>query len=289
MVREPCLEIKAEPDHDWNFQGPGAARAVDLVTRLRANIAQAGLSTTPTRITINQAPPEHAGLGSGTQLALGLTRILLEIAGHPEYDVAFMAELTGRGRRSGIGLHGFHQGGLIVDGGRGEGTKVPPLLARAPFPEDWSILLVRPDAVPGRHGPSEDQAFEELPPITPRETDLYCRLVLLHILPAVVEHDLASFGSALTELQSRVGAGFVAGQGGIYGSPQATAILQDLAALGFVGLGQSSWGPTLYGFSDRPRNEIEASRHELARRHGLESTAIMRTQADNAGVQVSRG
>lgn len=288
MVREPCLEIKAEPDRRWSVQGPAAARANELVSRIRARLVQAGIEPAPSRITILQAPPEHVGLGSGTQLALGLARLLLELAGHSEADVVFMAGLTGRGKRSGIGLHGFHQGGLIVDGGHGEGTDVPPLLARLPFPDDWSILLVRPDAAPGRHGTSEDQAFAALPPIEPRETDLYCRLVLLNLLPAVIERDLASFGSALTELQKQIGAGYAAGQGGVYGSPRAAEILESLGSLGFVGLGQSSWGPTLYGFSDRPRDEIEAATHELARRHGLESDAIMRTHADNDGAQVRR-
>lgn len=288
MARSPSLEITAEPASDWSIHGPGAARAGEMVTQIRGRLAQLGITSEPARITIVQSLPEHVGLGSGTQLGLSLARILLELADPRDFDVNFMAELAGRGRRSGIGLYGFHQGGLIVDGGRGDGTTVPPLVARASFPEDWSVVLVRPDDAPGRHGASEDQAFAALPPIEPRETDLYCRLVLLHIVPAVIERDLASFGAALTELQARVGAGYTAGQGGVYGSPRAASVLATLGSLGFVGLGQSSWGPTLYGFSNRPPAELEPLTRELARRHALDPSAIVLTQADNSGARVRR-
>ena len=120
-----------------------------------------------------------------------------------DISVEELARLSGRGRRSGIGLHGFEHGGLIVDGGRRNETDIPPLLARLPFPEDWSILVVRPPGESGLHGPDENRAFADLPPITQDVTDSLCRLVLLEILPAVVERDLAAFGAALSELQAK--------------------------------------------------------------------------------------
>ena len=86
---------------------------------------------------------------------------------------------------------------MIVDGGRRNEADIPPLLARLPFPEDWSILIVRPPGESGLHGPDEHRAFANLPPITQDVTDSLCRLVLLEILPAVIERDLAAFGAAL--------------------------------------------------------------------------------------------
>ena len=59
-------------------------------------------------------------------------------------------------------------------------------------------------------------------------TDSLCRLVLLEILPAVFEHDLRAFGAALEELQAKVGSCFAPAQGGIYATPQAAAIVDEL-------------------------------------------------------------
>ena len=139
-----------------------------------------------------------------------------------DVSVEELARWTGRGRRSGIGLHGFEHGGLIVDGGRRDEADIPPLLARLPFPEDWSILVVRPPGESGLHGPDENRAFANLPPITQDVTDALCRLVLLEILPAVIERDLPAFGAALAELQARVGACFAPAQGGIYSTALAS-------------------------------------------------------------------
>ena len=81
--------------------------------------------------------------------------------------------------------------------------------------------------------------------------------MLIEILPAVLEHDLEAFGAALGELQERVGAAFAPAQGGIYATPQAALIVNELKSLGFVGTGQSSWGPTIYAFSELPESEID--------------------------------
>ena len=101
---------------------------------------ESGCTLPPARISVQSAPEEHVGLGVGTQLSLAVARAVLELAGLPDPGPAELARLTGRGARSGIGLHGFQHGGLIVDGGRKREGAVPPLLARASFPDDWQIL-----------------------------------------------------------------------------------------------------------------------------------------------------
>ena len=68
--------------------------------------------------------------------------------------------------------------------------------------------IVQPPGSGGLHGSDESQAFAKLPPISRDAVDALCRLVLLEILPAVIEHDLEAFGAALGELQERVGAAF---------------------------------------------------------------------------------
>ena len=71
----------------------------------------------------------------------------MELAGLSLFPVEALARLTGRGRRSGIGVHGFAEGGLIVDAGRRGHHDLPTKLIRLPFPPSWSILIVLPGQV----------------------------------------------------------------------------------------------------------------------------------------------
>jgi beta-ribofuranosylaminobenzene 5'-phosphate synthase len=239
------------------------------------------------QIRVVTAPPEHVGLGVGTQLCLAVARAVFLLAGTRDLAVDDLARWTGRGRRSGIGLHGFDQGGLIVDGGRRNDFDIPPLLARLPFPEEWSILIVRPPSESGLHGPDENRAFATLPPITQIVTDSLCRLVLLEILPAVRERDLPAFGAALGELQTHVGACFAPAQGGIYATAQASRMVAELGNLGFVGAGQSSWGPTLYAFSSLPEHELAALAELLRQQFGLDHKSVFLTRGANHGARFS--
>ena len=87
------------------------------------------------------AVPAHAGLGSGTQLALAVASGLRTLHRLPEDIHGDMAALQ-RGARSGIGIGAFGGGGLVVDGGRGAQTKVPPIVARSFFPEHWRVIVL---------------------------------------------------------------------------------------------------------------------------------------------------
>jgi beta-RFAP synthase len=285
MIRSPGIELEVEPAPAWKVEGPLATRVEEITTRIRARILETGTVLPPARIRIERAPAEHVGLGVGTQLSLAVARAILRLAGMPEPTVEQLAGLTGRGGRSGIGLHGFHLGGLIVDGGRKGEIECPPLLVRLKFPEDWSILIVQPPGERGLHGPLERRAFENLPLYAPGVTDALCRLVLLEILPAVIERDLQAFGAALGELQARVGECFSAAQGGIFTSAEATAIVEYLKRRGFVGVGQSSWGPTLYAFAHCSEYDLVASVNGLRERFGLVESAIFHTRADNEGAR----
>jgi beta-ribofuranosylaminobenzene 5'-phosphate synthase len=286
MIEAPGIEVLVEPATSWIIEGTLAPRVEQLVTQLRSAARAAENALPPVRIRVECAPAEHVGLGVGTQLSLAVARAVLLHAGVTDLSIENLAFLTGRGLRSGIGLHGFALGGLVVDGGRRTGTAIPPLLVRLPFPEDWSILVVQPRGRPGLHGPDERQVFAELPPITQEVTDSLCRLVLLEILPAVIEHDLEAFGAALSELQARVGASFASAQGGVFASPQASMIVNDLRRLGFVGVGQSSWGPTLYGFCSHSGDDMSTAVENLRKRLGLDESSVFWTKADNQGAEL---
>jgi beta-RFAP synthase len=251
-VERPGIEMIVRPASEWSAVGPLADRALRVARQVAHRLEQNGVRVPPAEFDIQRAPPEHAGLGTGTQLSLAVTRALTRLGGLDDSNAEVLADLSGRAQRSGIGLYGFLHGGLIVDGGHLTPDAVPPLLARLAFPADWAVLVVLPAVEAGLHGLREAQAFSELPPIPDHETDRLCRLVLLGMLPAVLEHDLATFGAALTELQSRVGQCFAPAQGGVYARPESAELVAYLRAEGLKGVGQSSWGPTLYGFSAEP-------------------------------------
>lgn len=288
MIDLPGIDLLVEPAPAWIFEGPLAARVEQIVARLRARMLATGATLPPARIRIESTPLEHVGLGVGTQLCLAVTRTVLQLAGLPEPGTLELARLTGRGLRSGIGLHGFQQGGLIVDGGRKAEAGIPPLLARLPFPEEWSILIVQPPGERGLHGSDECRAFASLPTIGPDVTDSLCRLVLLEILPAVIERDLQTFGAALSELQAKVGRCFAPAQGGIYTSALAATIVGEIKQAGFAGVGQSSWGPTLYAFARQSEQyELIAPVERLRHRFGLDQSSVFWTRAANQGATLT--
>jgi len=209
--------------------------------------------------------PPHAGLGSGTQLALAVAAGVRRLHGLP-LDIAGDALHLGRGARSGVGIGLFHHGGLVVDGGCAKAEAPAPIISRFAFPDRWRIILALDPARRGIHGAEEIEAFRKLPPFSETDAARLCRLVVMKMLPAVAEEDIVSFGAALKEIQDSLGGYFAAAQGGSpFTSPDVAAVLAALHHEGAYGIGQSSWGPTGFAFSAAP---AEANRLAgIARRH----------------------
>jgi beta-RFAP synthase len=219
-------------------------------------------------IEVRQSVPPHAGLGSGTGIALAAAAAVRALHGlkpDPQHDAAIL----GRGARSGLGIAAFAGGGLAIDGGRGAATQAPPVIVRTWFPEEWRVLLVLDARFQGLHGTDERAAFANLPPFPAEAAAHLCRLVLMKALPAAAEHDLASFGAAISEMQERLGDYYSPAQGGgRFTSAAVGDVLALLAREGAHGIGQSSWGPTGFAFAPSAR----AAEH-LARMAGQEPAA----------------
>lgn len=195
------------------------------------------------RITVNELIPEHAGFGSGTQLALTLGKALSQR--HQLHNNTHdIAQTLGRGKRSGIGIATFDHGGFVVDGGLKPEQTVPPMLVQQAYPEDWRIVLIMDPHHQGIHGQTEKQAFRDLPTFPLAQSQAICHLTLMQLLPALAEHDIDQFGAAITTIQGLIGDHFAAAQGGRYTSPRVAACLQLAQQLGHQGIAQSSWGPT---------------------------------------------
>ena len=216
-------------------------------------------------VNISEVVPAHAGLGSGTQLALAVAAGLRRLYNRP-VDVEGDAVQLGRGTRSGIGIGLFARGGLVVDGGRNDQPTPAPIISRLPFPNHWRILVALDPQRQGVHGPNEMTTLAALAPMSDADAAHICRLILMQALPALAEHDLAGFGAAIKELQMRLGDYFAPAQGGSrFTSREVAAVLEALDRAGAFGIGQSSWGPTGFAFAPSPE---EADRLAgIARQH----------------------
>jgi beta-RFAP synthase len=238
-------------------------------------------------VAVSSAIPAHAGLGSGTQLALAAGAALTTLEGI-DISPSRLGEIVNRGARSAIGMAAFEHGGFIVDGGRGARDRSPPILVRADFPTPWRALLVFDARTAGVHGDDETQAFAALPALPDIAAANVCRLVLMQLVPGLMESDIDAFGDALTAIQKIVGNHFAGAQGGSpWTSPAVGQVVDALRAAGGYGIGQSSWGPT--GFAFAPSQEIAQrlydSSIEVARAQGLE---IQIVEGRNRGASIEK-
>jgi len=274
--------LRSRPDVEVSAAGPASDRALAIAERVIGHFPELD----GVRLELDGAAPAHVGLGSGTQLALAVGRAMAALAGR-EPAAERLAELTGRGRRSGIGIAVFEGGGFVIDGGHGEGTGVPPILSRLDFPAAWRFLLITDAACAGLSGRDERQAFAELPPAPAADADAICRSVLMQLLPGLVEADFAGVSRSLRLVQDRLGDYFAPYQGGRYTSERVARALQILDARGVVGIGQSSWGPT--GFALLPsRDEAERVAGALRERfQGEPSLEFKVCSAVNSGARLS--
>ncbi len=247
---EPRVVVEATPadslDADPELE-PAARRALDL------------LDVPGARVRLVEGLPRHVGLGSGTQLALAT---LAPVAYAHDRDPRGRERppSLGRGGRSGVGVATFESGGFVVDAGhpterfttapppQGEWT-VPPVLARHDVPEDWRVLLVVPEGT-GKHGGEEDDSMRAVVErADPTIADEAAALLLRGVLPAVATGDRERFGTAIGEFGRLNGAWYADEQGGVY-RPPAGELIEALRGERVVsGVGQSSWGPAVYGIT----------------------------------------
>lgn len=284
MVDLPGLSLTARPAPAWSADGPLADRALAFARRFADTLPPGVLA--PQRLCVEQCPPEHVGLGTGTQLGMTVGRALAAAAGL-QLDGADLARRVGRGARSGLGVHGFMRGGFLVEGGKRTAADLAPVLAHIPFPVDWRIVLVLPPWGAGRHGTEEAEAFQQHS-TRPEEltlTESLCRLVLLGLLPALAERDADAFGEALYDFNARAGQLFAPIQGGTYASPRGAELVAFLRGQGVRGVGQSSWGPAVFAVvtdADRAEHLVERVRD----RFGLGRQDVLCTPASQCGAHV---
>ena len=235
-------------------------------------------------VNVDESIPPHMGLGSGTKLGLAIARGLAGLAGIPAGPEQ-LAEASGRGARSSVGSWTFAAPGLVVEAGVSDGGWISPLVARHPMPERWRCVLALPLGVEGLSGDAEERFFGQLRESGHAELSV-SRLLLTALLPGLLAGDIDEFGGALTQIQREVGSIFAAQQGGVF-HPSAAPLVDALHALGVGAVGQSSWGPSVYGIVDGPELAADvADRLRVTARAGTEVSAV---DFDRRGAWIARG
>jgi beta-ribofuranosylaminobenzene 5'-phosphate synthase len=262
------------------MSGPQADRAATFADRARSEF---GLRE-EVSVNVYEAIPPHTGLGSGTKLALAIARATAELAG-VEPDPERLAEASGRGARSSVGCWTFVAPGLVVEAGVREWGSISPVVARHSMPERWRCILAMPLGVKGLSGIAEERFFRRLHEPAGAEPGI-SRLLLTELLPGLVTGDLDEFGAALTQIQREMGSMFATEQGGVF-HPRAAPLVDALVALGVRAVGQSSWGPTVYGIVDGP--DLAAEVADRLRVAAASDTEVRVVDFDRRGAWAAPG
>lgn len=239
------VSVRPRPGEEVVVTGRQADRARTFVQRARSRLGIGG----GVEVDVREAIPSHMGLGSGTKLGLAIARGLAELAGiaaGPEQ----LAVASGRAARSSVGVWTFAAPGLVVEAGVTDEVSVSPLVARHPIPERWRCVLALPLGVEGLSGDAEQRFFGRLRDSVAAEPSI-ARLLLSALLPGLLAGDIDEFGVALTEIQREMGSIFASQQGGVF-HPRSAPLVDALHTIGVGAVGQSSWGPTVYGIVDGP-------------------------------------
>lgn len=241
-------------------------------------------------LTVHQLYPSHSGLGSGTQMALAAAKLIAELNDRHPQSIE-LAEITGRGGTSGIGVHAFDHGGFIADGGHSKKEKssfMPSsvstakpacLIGRYHFPDDWGVLLAIPAFGNRYNGAAETNIFQTHCPVPKTDVEQVSHLVFMNLIPFLLEHDIEAFGHALDQIQT---VGFNKIEFTLQ-PPELTKLKNDMRDAGAYGVGLSSFGPTLFTVYDRANQDIVPATKELLGENGT----IITTRAQNHGAELT--
>lgn len=282
MIAQPELRLTIAPAERLTIEGPLAERVTMFVERLARRAAWWPREAC-CRINVDAAPPEHAGLGSGTQLGMALALGLARFFGAPEQSAAELAQAAGRGKRSAIGAHGALRGGLLVESGKLAPDELAPLICRIELPEAWRFVLIIPAGEAGLSGEAEQHAFDRLPPVPRQTTAELCRELVAELLPSAAVGDFDRFGESLYRYGRLAGGCFAARQGGVYARPAVERLVDRCRQLGVRGVGQSSWGPTVYALC--PAQSAAEALVEQLRASAESAPAIVIAAPSNQGVE----
>ncbi len=200
----------------------------------------------------------HCGLGAGTQLSLAAALAISRFFRLDLTPSQLVHELAARGKRSLVGSLGFFHGGLISETGDEQAFDSHDSWKRTTLPDSWHVVIARPTSgTVAISGEAEGAAFAALRPATDQQRrDL--AFLSERILRACAMGEFHSFCTAVSKFNRLSGELFSMLQGGCYNGQSVTQLVTRMQDLGLDGVGQSSWGPTVFGFCQSVEDALAA-------------------------------
>ena len=280
-LEEPSITIECKEFDDVVVEGGRNAGRFQSVAVKLSQVFGRGI-----KIDVLSDYEPHVGLGSGTQISLAVASAFNEIY-ELRLSVREMAEITGRGGTSGIGVAVFEFGGFVLDGGHSRRekpyfmpssfskAKPPRVLVRYDFP-DWKVVVVVPD-LKGFYGEREVNLFQKFCPIPVEDVRKLCHVILMKLLPSVVENDLDNFGEAVKIIQRL---GFKKVEVHQYGD-----LIWGIMDQFDYPIGMSSTGPAVYTVVDTNAKSVGRELKGYFEEKGFDAHVYI-TNADNFGAEI---
>lgn len=284
-IDRPNVILKAYPAPELRARGLRASRIMRYAEKIMEDTGvESGVE-----FDLISDIPEHAGFGSGTQLALAVGAALSQLLSL-HLSVEEVASKLNRSRVSGVGTHAFKHGGFIVDGGHrvDRPGSVPPLVFHSDVPEGWFFVVGVPETESGLSDLKERDAFKKLEPPPERLVGDVSRIVLMKMIPAILDRDIEAFGESMTALDYKFGEYWMKVQGGRFSHPVIEEGVEFLLRAGAYGAGQSSWGPAFYGLvcGERQARELSERLDDFIGRDGRRGRAFY-ARPDNEGARIT--
>ena len=254
MVAGPKTQICVRQSAKFQCEEFYEARFRPIAERVQSLL---GLDQLPAcEITVEESSPPHHGLGSGTQLSMavadGMTSLFKQSISFSE-----LVALADRGKRSAVGVFGFEKGGLIFESSTGQ-ESLNSVQRRVALPSEWRVALFCPKQ-PAETicGQTEAKQFDQLQPATQATRERMLQIVNQQLLPAGERGEFANFAAATQEYNLCSGRLFESVQGSPYNGQQVADLVAQLTSRGAVGVGQSSWGPTVFAWFESERSATD--------------------------------
>ena len=232
---------------------------------------------------VTAAPDHHVGLGLGTQLGLATSMALFRVIEKRSPSLVECAAAVGRGLRSAVGTYGFFYGGLIVDQGKQAEEDVSPLQCRLSIPDCWRWVLMRMPIEEGLSGAEEIAAFEQLGAMSSAQTKALRAKISDELLPALKNENYEIFSESLYEYGRDAGACFAAIQGGPYRNQGIADLIDQVRSLGVRGVGQSSWGPTVFALLENEKSAVRLTQDLHTSKFGRKGLTCSVVSSKNEG------
>lgn len=286
MIVRPGLQLRISRGDALGPTATGemAARAATFAKQWFTFQGLPGAQTN-VHLEVTSAPPDHVGLGVGTQLGLAVAAGLSRWVGMPAQTALELALSVGRATRSAVGTYGFLLGGLVMEQGKRSDEPMSPLDCRINMPEAWRFLLLRPFEGRGISGMAETEAMQALPAVPEGVTQALIEEAATGMIPAAATSNFALFSESLFRYGQMAGNCFAAKQGGPYNGPVLTKLVEVIRACGAAGVGQSSWGPTIFTICESEAS-AQALQQEVQSRFAMGALAATISPVCNQGAAI---